>query len=231
MPDDELRFALPVKEAHREAHHHVLVRLDASGTDFPALHKESGQYALVARPGEEEGRPMALANVAGTPTVELLMRVRDDAAEHALLSLDETWRLSEPKFRGFPLESARGSDVLLVAMGSAIAALRPALEAMAAERDAYGAITLIYGAASAEQLCFKERFAAWEAADIIVRPVLSHEEGAWAGERGHVQAHLPESLDARDAAFVCGSWDMENQVKELLEARGLPGERVFFNYR
>jgi NAD(P)H-flavin reductase len=226
-----LHHTLPVTAIRREAHQHVLVRLDARRTPFPTEQKAEGQYVFAARPDEEKGKPFAVASRAGADEVELLVRVHDDEAERAALAADGEWRVSSPQGRGFPVADVRGADVLVVAMGGAVAAVRPALEAVVEDRARYGTVQLLYGTHSEQTVCFRERMTAWEAAEVSITTVLSAAPDDWQGARGRVQSHLPAVIPAGAAAFVCGAKAMEDEVAEALAERGLATERVFFNYR
>ena len=70
--------------------------------------------------------------------------------------------LRGPYGRGWPMEQARGRDVLLVAGGLGLAPLRPAVKALLADRDQFGRLTLLYGARQPADLLYTAEYPEWE---------------------------------------------------------------------
>ena len=66
--------------------------------------------------------------------------------------------------------------------------------------------------------------------DLTVVHVLSHPEGGWEGEKGHLDAdvfsrHLPKRYQ-RLQYFVCGPEALMDAVERSLSEVGVPDERV-----
>jgi CDP-4-dehydro-6-deoxyglucose reductase len=130
---------------------------------------------------------------------------------------------------GFPLRLARDRSLVLVATGTGFAPIRSVLEAIAAERHAYGPVHALVGVHAPHELAWAADAPRWAALGLHVRAVVSRPDASWAGATGHVQAHL-ERLPIDDAvAFLCGQAEMVETVSEALAVRGLPPERVFLN--
>ena len=66
-----------------------------------------------------------------------------------------------PYGRGWPVEEARGKDVLIIAGGIGIAPLRPIIQEIAENRDRYGRLEIIYGAKSPGERIFVDEFELW----------------------------------------------------------------------
>jgi len=66
-----------------------------------------------------------------------------------------------PYGRGWPMEEARGKDILIVAGGIGMAPLRPVIEMVARNRRSYGGLEILYGAKTPEDLLFADEFDSW----------------------------------------------------------------------
>jgi NAD(P)H-flavin reductase len=135
---------------------------------------------------------------------------------------------------GFPIEHARGRDVLLAAAGSAISPIRALLDAMLEERAAYGRVVLFYGQERAEEFVYAEARAAWAQAGVEIRLCAHTPDPDWPGARGFVQdaiiADGPGVDPARAVAYLCGMPGMVSGVREALAGLGFDPERSYLNY-
>jgi NAD(P)H-flavin reductase len=61
----------------------------------------------------------------------------------------------------WPLDEARGKDVLIVAGGIGLAPLRPAIYAILNNRSDYGRVVLLYGTRTQEDLLYQEEIQQW----------------------------------------------------------------------
>lgn len=200
------------------------------GPEVAASHHRPGQY-LKLRVDEREGF-LALASAPGQPLQLLVKRGPPLAEALAGLAAGATVHSSLALGAGFPLDEARGRDLLLFAAGSGIAPLRAVVQAVLAERRAFGRVSLFYGQRLPEEVAYRGEAGAWAAGGIELHPVISQPPpGSWSGARGHVQeAFLRSGLPVGEAvAFVCGMRAMVAEVKATLGERGLPPERVFLN--
>lgn len=223
-------YPLTVLEKVRLAPRHTLLRVDASGCPFGERHQSPGQYALMG--WDRAGlTPMALASVPRERPLEVLLGSSTDEEEQALLAREGPLWASDPQGRGFPLERARGKPLLLFAGGSAIGAIRAVIETLLDQRDAFGPVTLYYGAKSRELFCFRDRYDTWRARGIDIVEVTSDDASA-PGQKGYVQDALPDVIEGADRAyaFVCGRPEMETDVARALGARGLSEDRVYRNW-
>ncbi len=210
----------------------VEVTLDVSGTPLPAAHAHAGQYLKASVEGGGEGY-FAIASAPGEgDRLELLVKAGSKlGAALAAPTPPEVLRLSAPLGPGFPLDKARGRDVLLFATGSGLGAIRPVVRVLLRDPGAYGKVTLFVGVRTPTSLAYAKDIGAWEAAGVTVLRVVSQPGASgWAGLTGYVQSHLG-SIDATHAvAFVVGQEAMMRAVTEALVSRGLTSDRVFRNH-
>jgi sulfhydrogenase subunit gamma (sulfur reductase) len=207
--------------------------LDIQGTPLVGTHAHPGQYVRLRLPGEEEGI-FAIASPPdaqgtrwefllkdGSPLPDALIRLRPGAR------VDVT----PPEGRGFPLERARGHDLLLFATGSGISAIRSVIRSIHRERGAYGRVTLYFGARTPSAFAYSDELHEWEAGGVrVVRTVSQPGASGWQGLTGYVQAHLGEEPPRDVVAFLCGQTEMVQGVKATLQARGVPKSAIYLNY-
>ncbi|MFZ5468106.1 MAG: NAD-binding oxidoreductase [Myxococcota bacterium] len=206
--------------------------LDVEGTGLGEAHQLPGQYVKLSLDGVGEGY-FAIASAPGDGHhFELLIKAGSPLATAlAQAKVGSLVRISAPLGKGFPLEAAKGKNVLLFATGSGIGAIRSAIETIRREREAFGEVTLFFGVRTPAAFAYQEELKEWERARIrVVRTVSQPGRSGWNGLTGYVQAHLGEVNVDGAVAFVVGQKAMVQGVTEALERRGLPKERVFLNF-
>jgi NAD(P)H-flavin reductase len=204
--------------------------------ELAGAHERPGQVVKV-RTGAGEGF-FALAT-APDPAgqVELLVkrggRVADATVEAAVPG--QALEVTPPFGKGFPVEAARGRDVLLFAAGSGIAPIRSLLQHLIAGRDHFGRLTLFYGQRRGADFAYRGEHLHWEQHGIRVVLCPSREGDAWTGVRGYVQdvarsIGFGGSEPAGSVAFVVGMTAMVEDVRRTLAEAGVPPERVHVNF-
>lgn len=134
-----------------------------------------------------------------------------------------------PFGRGWPLEEARGKDVLVVTGGLGCAPVAGAIEYVFRRRPAYGAVKILHGVKTPEDLLYRERFEAWRrhpATEVF----LSSDRGGrhWRDHVG-VVTELFETLalePSRTIALMCGPEIMMRVGCAILIRRGLPASAI-----
>jgi NAD(P)H-flavin reductase len=218
---------LTLDQAHAAGEDSSLLRFSPEDKSFCAQHQKPGQYLSLVLPSGEKGF-FALSNVPGTPTVEILVRAGGPAADALRrLSVGGRVQASPPGGPGFPLASARGKDVLLLAQGSGIGALRPVLHEIAARRGDFGAVTLLQGERTQARLSFADEHEAWKAARMEIRPVLSRQAAPY---QGHVQQHIEGLPLGRAVVFLVGSREMIALSRLTLARFQVGPDRIFTNF-
>jgi NAD(P)H-flavin reductase len=207
--------------------------LDIGGTPLVGTHLHPGQYARLRLPTEKEGL-YAIASPPdprGTHWEFLLKDSSPLLAALLRLPVGAQVEVSPPEGKGFPLEKARGHDLLLFATGSGISAIRPVIASVRQERGTYGRVTLYFGARTPSAFAYSDELHEWEAGGVrVVRTVSQPDVSGWQGLTGYVQAHLGEEPLQDVVAFVCGQSQMVQGVMAELRNRGVPKSSIFLNY-
>jgi NAD(P)H-flavin reductase len=130
----------------------------------------------------------------------------------------------------WPLELARGKDVVVVAGGIGLAPLRPALFELIAYRERYHRIILLYGTRTPRDILFKRDLKRWRSRfGLQVHVTVDRATGAWRGNVGVVIKLIPRApFDPSNAiALICGPEVMMRFSIEALRQRGIPQENIF----
>jgi NAD(P)H-flavin reductase len=204
--------------------------------DLSGAHQRPGQMVRMGTPVGEAYFALASAPDPEGRADLLLKRGRPvaDAAIGAAAS-GARLRVSAPFGKGFPVEEARGRDVLLFAAGSGIAPIRSLVQHLAARRDDCNRITLFYGQRRHAEFAYLGEHLAWERRGVRVVLCPSGEDHAWQGVRGRVQ-EVAASLAFGGAppgdavAFASGMQGMVEDVRRTLDLAGVPRSRVHANF-
>jgi NAD(P)H-flavin reductase/NAD-dependent dihydropyrimidine dehydrogenase PreA subunit len=219
--------AVDVVAARRETADSVTLRL---GTDDPALlASRPGQFVMVARPGQA-APPISISRIR-PDGLELTIR-NVGPATAALTALEAGDRLSlrGPLGRGWPIETAIGGDVVVVAGGIGLAPLRPVLDAVRRERHRFRAVRLYLGARTPHDRLFVTEIAALAGrTDLEVFEIVDRAGPEWLGRIGVVTQLFDQAAwtGERSTAFVCGPDRMMQATVRTLAGRGVTPERTW----
>jgi NAD(P)H-flavin reductase len=106
----------------------------------------------------------------------------------------------------WPLDQARGHDVVIVAGGLGLAPLRLAVKALLAERAQYGRLVLLYGARQPADLLFAAEYDDWKRHGFELLATVDRADASWRGNVGVVPVLLRRlRVDpARTVLLACG---------------------------
>jgi len=213
---------------HQETHDTWTLTLDPlEATVAPA----PGQFVMLYAPGVGE-IPISASGESGAAGL-LTHTIRPvGAVSAALCGLEEGSLVGVrgPFGTTWPLEAARGSDVVVVAGGIGLAPLRPAIRGVLAHRDDYGSLSVLVGARTPEDLLFVGELEQWRArldADALV--TVDAAAPTWRGRVGLVTTLLfAAAFDpARTTALVCGPEIMMKFVARALLERGVAKDKIW----
>lgn len=178
-------------------------------------------YIAIASPPASEGAVEFLIKGAGPVGQQLF---QSDVGAELLMT--------GPFGTGFPVEEHEGRDLVFVAQGTAIGAVRSALLHAVARRERFGSIAVIYGVRTPDDFNFTGEFDVWRGRDVKLELTCTQPGAAWVGAEGRVQALLEEALrhTLEPVAMVAGSPQMVEECTGVFGALGLPRERVLRNY-
>lgn len=132
----------------------------------------------------------------------------------------------------WPLEAARGGDVVVVAGGIGLAPLRPLIRQVLAERETFGHVVILYGARTPEDILYAQEVKGWRGrSDTSVQVTVDRATGGWSGPVGVVTRLVQAGgFDASTAtAFVCGPEVMMRGAADALLRKGLTADRIWLS--
>ncbi len=135
-----------------------------------------------------------------------------------------------PYGRGWPLEEARGKDVVIVTGGLGCAPVVGAIEYIFRRREAYGAVKILHGVKSPHELLYRERFDAWRRHPDTEVYLTSDQPGkTWRYHIGVVTELFEQvALDPlRSMVMMCGPEIMMRVGIPILMQRGVPGSAIY----
>jgi NAD(P)H-flavin reductase len=133
---------------------------------------------------------------------------------------------------GWPVEAARGRDVIVIAGGIGLAPLRPVIYQVLQNRKDYGRLVIIYGARSPRDLLYRKELAKWaHSPETQVLVTVDYGGLSWRGHVGVVTSLFKYSRlhSACSLAMVCGPEIMMRFVIRELEGQGLSRDDIYLS--
>jgi NAD(P)H-flavin reductase len=128
-----------------------------------------------------------------------------------------------PLGNSWPYEEIRGKDLLFIGGGIGLPPLRSLIQYVLANRDHYGAVEIVYGARSPQDLVYKKELKEWdERPDVDFYVTVDVGDETWDGPVGFVPPFLKEINPSpkNKVAFTCGPPIMIKLVVQALEEMG-----------
>lgn len=167
-----------------------------------------GQCAMLSMPGVGE----ALFSITSSPTQEDCLEFsikKCGCVTDWLHSITEGTQLTirGPYGNGFPVDTDfRGKDLVFIAGGIGLAPLRSVINYVRANRANYGAVDVVYGARSRDDLVdYDEITNDWAKDAITVHLTIDREQDGWEGHVGFVPNFVKElAFDTSKTVIMCG---------------------------
>jgi len=125
-----------------------------------------------------------------------------------------------PLGNSWPTEEVEGKDLLFIGGGIGLPPLRSLIHYVLDNRDRYGAVEIVYGARSPQDLVYKQELKEWEERpDVDLYVTVDAGDESWEGPVGFVPPFLREIDPSPEnkVAFTCGPPIMIKLVVEALE--------------
>jgi 2-polyprenylphenol hydroxylase and related flavodoxin oxidoreductases len=190
-----------------------------------------GQFNMLYLPGVGE----AAISMSGDPddTRQVVHTVR--AVGRVTKLLQGLKRGDEVGLRGpfgtpWPVDLARGRDVLLVAGGIGLAPLRPVVHHLLRHREQFGHVCLLFGARTPQDVLFQKDIETWRGRfDVSVEVSVDRAGPEWHGRVGVVTTLIPHArVEPSNAiVFICGPEIMMHFTMRELERRDLAHEQAW----
>lgn len=135
-----------------------------------------------------------------------------------------------PFGQGWPLEEARGRDVVIVTGGLGCAPVAGAIEYIFRRRTQYGSVKILHGVKTPHDLLYRERFEAWRRfPDTEILLTSDQPDRGWSHHIG-VVTELFElvSIDPpKTVVLMCGPEIMMRLGAPIFMRRGIPSTAIY----
>ena len=223
-----------VPTAHRvlhrtvETHDSVTLELAPTGAALPGF--RPGQFMMLCAPGIGE----IPISVCGDPTRSdgvLTHTVRSVGPASAALHdapVGTVVGVRGPFGTEWNLDGAAGGDLVIVAGGVGLAAVRAPMLAVIAHRARYRNVTLVVGARSPDEILYRRELDGWRRTGIDVVVTIDQPTRDWTGPVGFVTEVLTRLtvVPERTHALVCGPEAMMRFSVRALDGHGVERRRV-----
>jgi NAD(P)H-flavin reductase len=133
---------------------------------------------------------------------------------------------------GWPVEEARGRDLVVVAGGIGLAPLRPVIYHVLSHRQEYERLVVLYGARSPRDLLYRKELTAWaRQRDTQVLVTVDYGGLSWRNHVGVVTTLFKYARlrPSRSVAMLCGPEIMMRFVARDLEAQGFGRGQIYLS--
>ena len=221
-----------VREVAKETPDTFSLRLEpeagANGRSF-----QPGQFSMLWVFGIGE-LPIS---ISGDPALHdrLVYTVRSvGQATHSLVNqrVGDSVGVRGPFGASWPIEAARGRDVIVVAGGIGLAPLRPVIYQVLQNRKDYGRLVILYGGRSPRDLLYRKELATWARhRENQVLVTVDYGGLSWRGHVGVVTTLFKYARlePARSVAMVCGPEIMMRFVMRELITQGLSRDDIYLS--
>lgn len=138
--------------------------------------------------------------------------------------------LRGPFGHGWPLDEARGCNVVIVTGGLGCAPVVGAIEYIFRRRAQYGSVKILHGVKTSHDLLYRERFDQWRRApDTEVLLTSDQPDKTWSYHIGVVTELFERvSIDpAKSIVLMCGPEIMMRLGVPILMSRGIPATAIY----
>ena len=179
-----------------------------------------GQFAFLSAFGVGEA-PFGIANIPRPDgTIDFAInRLGGVTTELHELGEGDLVGVRGPLGNSFPMEQFKGKDIIVLGGGIGGAPLRPVIQAVLAERSAYGHLDILWAARHPSLLVFTEEYDAWRAApDTNLHLTVDQATENWPHNVGLITQLLEKLAPSPENAvcIICGPPIMIYFVKQVL---------------
>lgn len=149
----------------------------------------------------------------------------------------ERWQVGEivgvrgPYGRGWPLEAARGRDVVIVTGGIGCAPVVGVINYIFRRREQYGTLHILHGVKKSQDLLYRERFEVWKREPRThVYLSADHPDEHWRDRVGVVTGLFDElEVDPSAVVMMCGPEVMMRYAVRALHKKGFRDDSIYLS--
>lgn len=192
-----------------------------------------GQFIMVSLLGIGEAAFSPCSDPAERENFEITVRAVGNVTETLdRLNVGDVVGVRGPYGTCWPLKEAKNKNILTIAGGLGINPIRPVLTYVAANRDDYGDVEILYGAKTPDDLFFTYEFDDWRRMKntrLLLTVNMVPKESTWKNNVGVVTTLFEKMRASPDntVALTCGPEIMMRFVVKGLIYRGFTSGQIF----
>lgn len=183
-----------------------------------AFKPSPGQFVMVSLPGAGEA-PISISGLR-PGHIELTIRnVGKVTSEIFNRQAGDYLYIRGPYGNGFPLDTFQNQQLLMIVGGSAIAPIKPVIEAFLHDHFNLKCLNLLAGFKSPKHILFRKELESWKKKCHVTLTVDNDEDYAWMGSIGFVVQFIKDVPDIgkeTKVVLIGPPMMMKNSIRELL---------------
>lgn len=195
------------------------------------VHNAGQFFTLFFEVGEEKfRRPYSIASNDREGSIDLCVKIVEGGKASAIfkeMKVGDRFNCMGPLGRFTFKETEK--DVVFICTGTGIAPFRAMVPELL-DVDSNRKVTLLCGFRFAEEVIYSEEFLEMERKfpnfkyEVTVsRPYYEH-----TGHKGRIQGLVDQFVSGGESVYLCGLWDMIQDVSELLKSKGIERADIHF---
>lgn len=220
-----------VTENTRETHDVVTIRMAARNAAHQQVLFEPGQFNMLYAFGVGE----VAISISGDPAqsnqwIHTIRSVGPVSRALTELQPGQAVGVRGPFGTPWPMASASGKDVLIIAGGLGLAPVRPAVHYVLNHRADFGEAALLVGARTPDDLPYRQQLQAWRREPgLQLRVTVDRASTDWVGDVGLVTAQLDQvRFDPSETiALICGPEIMIRMTALKLQDMGVEADDIY----
>ena len=200
----------------------------------PALSKgytfQPGQFNMLYLPGYGESAISISSDPENRELIGHTIRYTGNVTQNiSRLQVGDVIGVRGPFGTYWPLEQAKGSDIIISTGGIGLPPLRPLLYYVTHHREEFGRVVLLYGARTPKDLQYTDEYDSWEKAGIETMITVDRGDESWKGQVGVVPILFYRMrMDPKNTfVLTCGPEIMIRFVVFEALARRVPSDKIF----
>lgn len=190
-----------------------------------------GQFVMVSVLGIGEAPISLSSSPLNRECFDITIRKVGDVT-NAIFSMrkkDILW-IRGPYGNGWPMEEARGKDLLIIAGGIGLPPLGGVIANVKKKRNKYGQLEILYGARTPKDLLFQYEYDGWKKIKgARLEITVDEAQEKWDGNIGLVTSLFPKMVThpSNAVVFTCGPEIMMLYITKCLETMGFKEEQIY----
>ena len=197
-----------------------------------AIKHDPGQFVQVSIPGVGEA-PISICSDSDRYLKLNIREVGNMTRALAFLREGDTVFIRGPYGRGYPMQSLKGNDLLIIGGGCGVAPLKGIIDYVENHRDDYGTVELFLGYRSPNDVIFRREIEEWEKKYHLNVTVDRNPGGEFCynAKTGFITEAIKAAplINKNKVAFICGPPVMMKGVIDLLGTKGFHDDQLFIS--